>query len=100
MEVFKLSYCQTVEMSEHPRYRIVVENFVECLRDSVPDIMQKVKVHLLLHLPDNLIDFGPPANNNTERYKHLLLSSHSCQYCIYNCKRLADLTNTQTRGSD
>ena len=31
-------------------------------------MLQKVKVHLLLHLPDNLMDFGPPANYNTERY--------------------------------
>lgn len=63
-------------MSEHPWYRSVVEDFVECVRDSAPDMMQKVKVHLLLHLPDNLIDVGPPANYNTERYKHLLLNSH------------------------
>jgi len=41
---------------------------VECVRSVVPDMLQKVKVHLLLHLPDNLMDFGPPANYNTERY--------------------------------
>lgn len=53
MQVFKLSFCQTVEMSEHPWYCNVVEDFVECVRDSAPDMMQKVKMHLLLHLPDN-----------------------------------------------
>ena len=41
---------------------------MECVRKFAPDMLQKVKVHLLLHLPDNLMDFGPPANYNNERY--------------------------------
>ena len=46
----------------------MVEEFVECVRRVVPDMLQKVKVHLLLHLPGNLMDFGQPANYNTGRY--------------------------------
>ena len=67
-QIFKLCYCKSVRKSELPQYRSMVEEFVECVRRVVPDMLQKVKVHLLLHLPDNLMDFGPPANYNTERY--------------------------------
>lgn len=70
-------------MSEHSRYCSVVEDFVECVRESAPDMLQKVKVHLLLHLPDNLIDFGPPANYNTERYNTFApVTIMRCQNCI------------------
>lgn len=51
-----------------PQYRQKVEEFVQCVRAVAPEMLHKVKVHLLLHLPDNLLDFGPAANYNTERY--------------------------------
>lgn len=45
---------------------------------SCPDMLQKVKVHLLLHLPDNLMDFGPPADYNTARY---FTCNAQCRFC-------------------
>ena len=53
-------------MSDLPKYHGTAEEFVACVRASEPEMLHRVKVHLLLHLPDNLVQFGPPANYNTE----------------------------------
>ena len=54
-------------MSDLPQYCGVAEEFVACVATAIPE-MHKVKIHLLLHLPSNLVEFGPAANCNTERH--------------------------------
>jgi len=40
---------------------------VDTVKDCQPELLQKVKIHLLLHLVDNMLDFGPCSSFNTER---------------------------------
>ena len=51
------------------------------IKDAYPSCMRKAKIHLILYLPEIMIQFGPPSAYNTERYsnyKHLY--SHNFQY--------------------
>lgn len=36
--------------------------------DVYPEHAMKVKLHLLLHLTDNMLDYGHPSLFNAERY--------------------------------
>ena len=51
-------------MSDLPQYCGIAEEFVACVATAIPDaeMLHKVKIHLLLHLPSNLVEFGPAAN--------------------------------------
>ena len=55
-------------MSDLPQYCGIAEEFVACVAAAIPEMLHKVKIHLLLHLPSNLVEFGPAANYNTERH--------------------------------
>lgn len=43
------------------------QEFVDSAKKYCSELLQKVKVHLLLHLVDCMVDFGPCAAYNTER---------------------------------
>ena len=45
----------------------VCVEFFEAVRVAFPDMLKKPKIHLLLHLVDNMIEFGPTSAFNTER---------------------------------
>ena len=77
-QVFKLCYCHSVRGNDLHKYHSTVKSFVECVHASSPEMQQKVKIHLLLHLPDNMVDFGPPSNYNTERYVWPIILLHVC----------------------
>lgn len=44
---------------------------------SMPDLGRKLKLHLLLHLVDNIIEFGPCSSFSTERYLYMYMHSYS-----------------------
>ena len=62
-----LSACLTLTKSGHTERLQNVQHFIDCVQTSAPEMLKKLKVHLLLHLPGNIMDFGPTANDNTER---------------------------------
>ena len=51
-------------LSDHDTRVRTVRHFIHCVQHVAPEMLQKLKVHLLLHLPDNILDFVPPANYN------------------------------------
>lgn len=59
----------------------------------------KVKIHLLLHLVDNMVDFGPTSAFNTERYMYIQLSYQllliSCMLYPYRCETFNSLIRTR-----
>ena len=55
-------------MSDLPQYCGIAEEFVAYVATAIPEMLHKVKIHLLLHLPSSLVEFGPAANYNTERH--------------------------------
>lgn len=65
------------------------EEFVSLIKQHFPHLQKKVKIHLLLHLTGNMVDFGPTSSFNTERYvvSFLYISQdHSNLYLLYLCR--------------
>ena len=63
------------------QYRAVCQGFVNSIETHLPEWRKKLKIHLLLHLPDDMLMYGPTAAFNTERYKEeilCILILHSC----------------------
>ena len=48
--------------------RALCQNFVDVVYSYKREMLQKPKFHLLLHLAENMTEFGPTAAFNTERY--------------------------------
>ena len=48
------------------------KDLLEHVKALDPLLLQRPKFHLLLHLVDNIREFGPTAGYNTERYNYLL----------------------------
>ena len=46
----------------------ICQNFVDLAAEYMPDFSRRLKVHILLHMADNLKEFGPAHLYNTERY--------------------------------
>lgn len=67
LQVFCMCYSDTLTKSGHSARVRTVQHFIDCVEHSAPEMLKKVKIHLLLHLPENILDFGPTANYNTER---------------------------------
>ena len=49
-------------------YRRLCIEFVQAVKEAYPEMLAKQKIHLFLHLADNMADFGPSSAFNTERY--------------------------------
>ena len=67
IQVFKLVYCQPFMQANYDEYKEVCEKFVSAVHEHCPELRKKVKVHMILHLPENVKDFGPTSAFNTER---------------------------------
>ena len=66
MQVFCMYYSGTLAKSGHAERVCKVQHFIGCVQTSALEMIKKMKVHLLLHLPEKKLDFGPTANYNTE----------------------------------
>jgi len=66
-KVFRVAYVLPFSVDKVEEYRSVCQDFVDTVKDCQPELLQKVKIHLLLHLVDNMLDFGPCSSFNTER---------------------------------
>ena len=67
-QVFRVTYCQKFHLSSRDECQRVCEGFVSSIKEHFPHLQKNVKIHLLLHLIDNMVDFGPTSSFNTERY--------------------------------
>ena len=47
---------------------IAYKEFLTLAKEHMPSLLQKPKMHLLLHLSSNMTDFGPASYFNTERF--------------------------------
>jgi hypothetical protein len=41
--------------------------FTHAVERNCPELRRKLKIHILLHLPDDMLQFGPASTFNTER---------------------------------
>ena len=85
-QVFKICYCDQFSAENESKYRYICTSFVESVKKCVPEQLKKLKVHLILHLVDDMKEFGPTASFNTEMYvqKWVIFAIHS-YYQIYIC---------------
>lgn len=71
MQVFRIVYCLPLRTCARREYEELCQAFVDSARDHCPELLRKVKVHLILHLVDCMVAFGPCAAYNTERYNNV-----------------------------
>ena len=60
----------STEDSEQERRQKVVKDFLSEVKRVAPELLNSLKVHLAIHMPDHLMQFGPMKAYSTERYKH------------------------------
>ena len=57
-QVFRVAYCLPFSVDKVPVYKGICKGFADAVKDCQPEVLQKVKIHMLLHLVDNMLDFG------------------------------------------
>ena len=67
LQVFRLAYCHSFHPSDYHHVKTACQEFLTAIQHYKPQFLQKPKIHLLLHLPDSMMQFGPTALFNTER---------------------------------
>ena len=68
MKVFQLAYCIPLCLDQVEQYRHICQEFMASTAQYMPVYSKRLKTHLVLHLVDNMIDFGPTDCYNTERF--------------------------------
>ena len=62
-------------------------------------LLQRAKIHLILHLPDSMLDFGPTRTFNTERSSLILnYLTHNHVYC--RCEHMNGIIRSQNIHSN
>lgn len=81
-KVFQIVYCLPFTPSKYDDYKDICEQFVTSVANYMPQFSKRLKVHLLLHLVDDMIQFGPASCFNTERYMYVrcILSQWQLQW--------------------
>ncbi len=83
LQVFKLAYCGKFEAERVVQCQRICVEFVQAVQITFPEMLQKPKIHLLLHLIDSMRDFGPASGFNTERF--VTLSNTAKEHYDYAC---------------
>lgn len=70
LQVFHLVYCAPFSKDHNCKYyyKDLCSQFVSVTSEYMPQFSKRLKNHLILHLVDDMVDFGPPDCYNTERY--------------------------------
>ena len=75
--MFRIAYQGEFPLEKRDDIQATCEEFVSAIHKSHPSLGRKVKVHLLLHLTQNMLDFGPALSFCTERYKNFTINTAS-----------------------
>jgi len=67
IQVFKFVYCDTFLPEMVDVYKSQCLAFTHAVERNCPELRRKLKIHILLHLPDDMLQFGPASTFNTER---------------------------------
>ena len=63
-----MAYCKPFFKEDFEDVQKICRSFVDAVQDYKEELLQRPKFHLMLHLTQNMLDFGPTAAFNTERY--------------------------------
>ncbi|KAL5494053.1 hypothetical protein EMCRGX_G015323 [Ephydatia muelleri] len=66
-KVFQIAYCDIFKASSADSCRNVCQAFVDSAKRHMPTLLDKQKTHLLLHLVDCMVQFGPSSAFSAER---------------------------------
>ena len=57
-QVFKICYCDQFSAENELECRYICTSFIESVKKCFPEQLKKLKVHLILHLVDDMKEFG------------------------------------------
>lgn len=77
MQVFQIAYCEFFAMSMYEEWSRICVAFVGAIKTHMPELLQKQKTHLILHLVDCMREWGPSSAFSAERY--------NLKTCYVNC---------------
>jgi hypothetical protein len=78
--MFAMAYGSEVDIEDMDNITNLMEQTIECISEVHPEFMQKQKFHMLLHLKDDMLNYGPPIGFCTERYQ-LKPAAHTRATC-------------------
>ncbi|XP_028418045.1 uncharacterized protein LOC114542821 [Dendronephthya gigantea] len=67
--MFAMAYGSEVDIQDMDNITALMEQTIECISEVHPEFMQKQKFHMLLHLQDDMRNYGPPIGFCTERFE-------------------------------
>ena len=67
-KLFRVAYCLPVTTETLDECSQICQDFVSSITTCSPEYSRRLKVHILLHLPHDMREFGPTSLFNTERY--------------------------------
>eukprot|EP00731_Ephydatia_muelleri_P034495 Em0062g18a len=67
MLVFRIAYCNYFSPHLYHEWKSICENFVINVKHTMPELLNKPKVHLILHLVDCMVNLGPCSAFSAER---------------------------------
>ena len=84
--MFRHLYCLNLTRSVINEISRLARTFVELITHYSPEYSKRLKIHILLHLADDLRQFGPQKVFNTERYSavNYRILVHVLIYNTYN----------------
>ena len=68
IQVFQVCFCEPFHQADTDEIQDLCQRFVSNVRLYKSSLLHKIKIHLHLHLSQNMKDFGPTSCFNTERF--------------------------------
>ena len=66
--MFSISYASHVDTRDYGKIMDIKSSLLDSLEEVHPDIMRKPKLHTLVHLMEDMSNFGPAVGFATERF--------------------------------
>ena len=74
--MFAVAYGSEIDNEDMDNIGNLTEQMIESISEVHFEFIQKTKFHMLLHLKDNMVNYGPPIGFCMERYRLLLAKHH------------------------
>eukprot|EP00731_Ephydatia_muelleri_P013203 Em0007g513a len=68
-KVFRIAYCDFFKPALLDEWKSVCQAFVSAVKQHMPSLLEKQKTHLILHLVDSMVKFGPCSSFSAERFE-------------------------------
>eukprot|EP00731_Ephydatia_muelleri_P011829 Em0006g723a len=68
-KVFRIAYCDFFKPVLLDEWISVCQAFMSAVKQHMPSLLEKQKTHLILHLVDSMVKFGPCSSFSAERFE-------------------------------